>query len=223
MKLFSAIQYYLSSIPTLLFGVNFYSIPLMFLDGKMLLKTSAGINFYVKALIEIWTIKEVVLDKQYEYHRRLKEGDIVIDIGAAIGEFSIYAAKTAKTVYGFEIVDESIERMRGNMEINNCTNINLIQKRVDSLNDIFSEHNIEHCDFLKVDCEGCEYAIFKDVSDEVLDKIDYMAFEVHFFNDDMIKAYKELTARLSQKFSLIETPSPVHSNIAFLYAIRKNT
>ncbi|NIP39174.1 MAG: methyltransferase domain-containing protein [Candidatus Dadabacteria bacterium] len=223
MKLFSALKYYLSSIPTLLAGVNFYSIPLMFLDGKMLLKTSAGINFYVRELIEIWTIKEVVLDRQYEDHRQLRPGDVVIDIGAAIGEFSIHAAKTAKTVYGFEIVDESIERMRNNMEINNCTNINLIQQGVESLNDIFSENSIDHCDFLKVDCEGCEYHIFKDVADEVLDKIDYMALEVHFFNDDMISAYKELTERLADKFNLIETPSPVHSNIAFLYAIRKNT
>ena len=93
MKLISALKYYISSIPTLLGGVNFYAIPLLLIDNKMLLNTKAGISFYVKALIEIWTIKEVVLDRQYEDHREIRENDIVVDIGAAIGEFSIHAAK----------------------------------------------------------------------------------------------------------------------------------
>jgi predicted nucleic-acid-binding Zn-ribbon protein len=197
MKLFSALKYYITSIPTLLSGVNFYAIPLLLIDNKMLLNTKAGISFYVKALIEIWTIKEVVLDRQYEDHREIRENDIVIDIGAAIGEFSIHAAKKADTVYAFEMVIESIERLQDNIKINNCTNINVIQQRVQSLGDLFGEHKIEKCDFLKIDCEGCEYTIFENVTPAVLDKIEYIAMEVHFFSFEMQEKYKALIEMLS--------------------------
>jgi len=223
MKLFSALKYYISSIPTLLGGVNFYAIPLLLINNKLLLNTKAGLSFYVKALIEIWTIKEVVLDRQYEDHREVRENDIVVDIGAAIGEFSIHAAKNAEIVYAFEMSAESVQRMQDNIKINNCTNINVIQQRVSSLGDIFAEHKIKHCNFLKIDCEGCEYSIFKNVTSAVLDKIEYIAMEVHFFSSEMQEKYKALIEMLREKFKVIETPSPVHSNIAFVYAIRKTT
>jgi len=45
--------------------------------------------------------------------------------------------------------------------------------------------------------------------------------EVHFFSGEMQEKYKALIEMLSKKFRVIETPSPVHSNIAFVYAIRK--
>jgi hypothetical protein len=221
MKLISALKYYISSIPALLGGVNFYAIPLLLIDNKLLLKTKTGIRFYVKALIEIWTIKEVVLDRQYEEHREVRQNDVVVDIGAAIGEFSIHAAKTAGTVYAFEMADESVQRMQDNIRINNCSNINVIHQRVQSLDQIFKNHNIEKCNFLKIDCEGCEYNIFENVTSAVLDKIDYMAMEVHFFSEEMTEQYKALLELLKDKFNVIESPSPVHSNIAFLYAIRK--
>ncbi|TDI95565.1 MAG: hypothetical protein E2O29_04160 [Deltaproteobacteria bacterium] len=72
-----------------------------------------------------------------------------------------------------------------------------------------------------MDCEGCEYNIFENVTSAVLDKIEYIAMEVHFFSSEMQEKCKALVALLSKKFKVIETPSPAHSNIAFVYAIRK--
>jgi FkbM family methyltransferase len=48
-----------------------------------------------------------------------------------------------------------------------------------TLTDIFSDHKIERCDFLKMDCEGAEYEIFENTPDEVLKKIRALAMEYH--------------------------------------------
>ncbi|MCH7928095.1 MAG: hypothetical protein IID03_08960 [Candidatus Dadabacteria bacterium] len=45
MKLISALKYYISSIPTLLGGVNFYAIPLLLINNKLLLNTKSGTTF----------------------------------------------------------------------------------------------------------------------------------------------------------------------------------
>jgi len=48
-----------------------------------------------------------------------------------------------------------------------------------TLSDIFKENHINHCDLLKMDCEGAEYDILYNTSEDVLNKIDQMAIEVH--------------------------------------------
>lgn len=47
-----------------------------------------------------------------------------------------------------------------------------------SLSDIFEENKIERCDFLKVDIEGEEWEIFKNIPDNILSKIDRIAIEI---------------------------------------------
>jgi len=221
MKLLSAIKYYIFSIPTIIFGLNFYMIPLLCFKKYILLKTKHGTNFFVTSLMEIWTIKEVVLDKQYEEHRELKENDIVVDIGAAIGEFTIHAAEKANLVYAIEVNKNRINRLKDNIQENNLKNIIVLNEKATSLNKIFNDFNIEKCNFLKIDCEGCEYEIFESISLSVLNKIEYIAMEVHFFNSEMQYKYIELKELLSKHFDIIERKDPVHTDIAFLYAVKK--
>jgi len=221
MNFISAIKYYIFSIPTIIFGVNFYAIPLLCFKNFILLKTRHGTNYFVKNLIEIWTIKEVVLDKQYEVHREVKKNDIVVDIGAAIGEFTIYAGKKANLVYAFEVNKNRTFRLKSNIQENKLNNIIVVNEKVTSLNKVFNDLNIEKCNFLKIDCEGCEYEIFESISLTVLNKIEYIAMEVHFFNSEMQNKYKDLIKLLSKHFNIVETQNPVHSNLAFLYAVKK--
>ena len=53
----------------------------------------------------------------YTKYRPIKDGDVVIDIGASIGAFSIYAAMAAKgvTVYSYETRRNGFEKMRENI------------------------------------------------------------------------------------------------------------
>ncbi len=48
-----------------------------------------------------------------------------------------------------------------------------------TLQDIFETYGLERCDFLKMDCEGAEYDIFYNCSEDILSRIDQIAMEVH--------------------------------------------
>ena len=55
----------------------------------------------------------------------IKENDIVIDIGAHVGYFTIYAAKKAKNgkIITFEPSKESFNVLKNNLKINNIQNV----------------------------------------------------------------------------------------------------
>ena len=54
---------------------------------------------------------------------------------------------------------------------------NFVIVKSKSLFDIFSENNIQECDFLKLDCEGAEYEIIDSLTSEFLNKIKKYAIE----------------------------------------------
>lgn len=47
------------------------------------------------------------------------------------------------------------------------------------LDTFFSEAGIEHCHFLKMDCEGAEFDIFYNCAPETLSRVEVIAMEVH--------------------------------------------
>lgn len=53
-----------------------------------------------------------------------------------------------------------------------------------TLDEVLEGQNIERVDFLKIDCEGGEYAIFNSVSDETLSRISRIAMEFHKLHPD---------------------------------------
>jgi len=218
---FNALKYYLISIKTLLQKTNYWIIPFVFIKYPVLIKTNKGVNLWVSNLMDIWTLKEVILDQQYEQIRKLKEKDIVIDIGASIGDFSILASKNAEKVYSFEINDERIFLLKKNIVQNNCSNIDINKKFVISLEPIFKEKHIKKVNFLKIDCEGGEYKIINNTSNNNLRKVDHFAFEIHLFDDIMRKKYLLLKRKLTKNgFKLIEKNNSVHSYLKFLFATK---
>ena len=48
-----------------------------------------------------------------------------------------------------------------------------------SIHEVFSDYNIQHCDFLKLDCETSEEDIINDIDDELANKIDQISTELH--------------------------------------------
>lgn len=81
------------------------------------LKTRAGTNDRV-IINEIW-IRKFYNPEGFE----IKKGETVVDIGAHIGVFSIFASRNAQKVYAFEPVLENFELLKSNIEINNLENI----------------------------------------------------------------------------------------------------
>lgn len=169
--------------------------------------------------MDVWAIKEVVLDQVYQAHRPVIAGDCLIDIGAGIGDFCISSSQKAGLVYAYEIDPNRLKLLSKNIEINQISNINIIRQKAPSIDNILSTNNIDVCHFLKIDCEGCEYDLFQHSSQQSLAKIGYIAAEIHLFNPAMHQAYADLSAKLaSNKFHLIEVANPVHSYIRYLYA-----
>ena len=171
--------------------------------------------------MEAWVINEILLHKQYEEYYTIKKNDIVIDIGASIGDFSIWASRKAKAVYAYEMDKRLVHFMEKNIQHNDAKRVILKAKRALSLDKIFTENNLTKCDLLKIDCEGNEYPIFENSNDKTLQKIDHIAMEIHMFDKTMKKKRKELLNRLRKHFEVIEHLNPVRSDISFVYASRK--
>lgn len=169
--------------------------------------------------MDIWTIKEVILDNNYERFYRLKNNDIVVDIGASIGDFSIHASQRVKKVYALEMDRARIELLKKNIRLNKSDNIIVKNWEVKSLDELFKKLKLKKCNLLKIDCEGCEYNIFNKSTEYSLSKIKNIAMEIHLFNARMQKNYAALKKNLTANgFKMKEIDNPVHTYLRFLYA-----
>ncbi len=69
-------------------------------------------------------IREVWIDKIYFHPKfKIKKDFIVIDIGAHIGCFTVYAGKQAKKVFSYEPEPKSFQLLKKNIKINNLSNV----------------------------------------------------------------------------------------------------
>ena len=197
------------------------------------------------ALTHVWLIEEY---KKENFE--IKPNDVVIDVGAHIGLFTIYASQfcTNGKIYSFEPVIENYQLLLENIQLNNLNCVTSFNQAVSNSNDsidlflnndesghsmfskssksiiidsislqkFFDEHQIKHCNFLKLDCEGAEYEIIKNLPLEYFQKIDKLVIEYHMADShpEFLIELKEILLR--QNFE-IETKK-LFSDIGFLYA-----
>jgi FkbM family methyltransferase len=84
------------------------------------------IELLVRDRMDVWSIKETFIDAFYtRYGCQVKEGWQVMDIGAGIGDYSIYVAVENPTaiVYAFEPFPNSFELLEKNLSNNNIQNV----------------------------------------------------------------------------------------------------
>lgn len=68
--------------------------------------------------------------------KTVKKGDVVIDIGANIGYYSVLASKLvgkSGKVFAFEPDPQSIKLLERNIRLNNCQNVEVVASAVDSI------------------------------------------------------------------------------------------
>ena len=87
-----------------------------------------------------------------------------------------------------------------------------------SLQSVFDSNSIEHCDFLKLDCEGEEYSIMNALPDSHYSKIKRICMEYHLA-DIKRKSLDQLIDRL-QRFTFRITQIKTSSDMGLLYASR---
>jgi FkbM family methyltransferase len=56
-----------------------------------------------------------------------------------------------------------------------------------SLADVFADSDVDSCDWLKIDCEGAEYGIFKESPPELFSKVRFISAEIDALNGDQTK------------------------------------
>ena len=98
-----------------------------------LIKLRSGEHFYVRSLLDIWVIKETILDRQYESaSTKLMDGWRVVDIGAAMGDYSVWAARQVPngSVVAVEPFPDSVELLHRNLSENHVENVRVIEKAV---------------------------------------------------------------------------------------------
>ena len=200
-------------------------------------------------------LKNRYLRKGFE----LEETDTIVDIGANMGLFVMWAVTRAPKGKIFAIEPTaSIDILNMNLERNDIKNVKTVKAAVGlpgeyldivtypgfnainhqsdmrptfrtrmlvkiltsqrqcrkviervpaiSLGEIIDENNLEKVDFLKIDAEGCEYKIFRNLSDEHFNKIEKIAMEFHEYHPD--NDYRELVSILKNRGYYLEVERP---------------
>ena len=131
--------YYLSSIFKLLFAFHQpSSIIKIFLNrGPASVKTvrlrRRNLQFKVRGAMDVWSIKETFLDRFYErYGFTIQPHWNVVDIGAGLGDYTIFAAcaQPKSMVFAFEPFPESFALMHRNLELNSVHNVKAFDQAI---------------------------------------------------------------------------------------------
>ena len=144
----------------------------------------------------------------------------LLDLGANIGAFTLYASRcrAARFVYGFEPVASTFALLQQNVEANRLHNVHLFRKGIGgrpgqrsmhlgitsqhasliyrgdqeyesgeteeveivTLEQLFSEANIDEVGMAKMDCEGGEVEAILAASDDTLRRIKHLSLEYHY-------------------------------------------
>ncbi|MCV0411890.1 FkbM family methyltransferase [Nitrosarchaeum sp.] len=201
------------------------------------------------ALINVWVVEEY--DKKY---LKINSNDVVIDIGAHIGLFTLYVSQFCKEgkIYAYEPVKTNFELLIENIKINSLKQVNAYncavldsKKKIQiflndddaghsiytksqnsvlvestSLKNIFDENQIQFCNLLKMDCEGAEYEILKNLPLEYFKKINKIVMEYHMFNKFPEKLEEIKLILASQNFKIkVDSTTP---DMGILYASKNN-
>ena len=160
-------------------------------------------------------INDEIFNKNiYEKHVKVKEGDVVLDIGSNVGAFTVSILnKNPLKVYCVEPSNTLIDVIKQNTQnkcvyinkaISDKTSIETIQEGIHiycnegdkyetiTFKQLIEENQIDKIDFLKIDCEGGEYDVFtKENKEWILNNIKHIAGELHLWGTiDSVNRFK---------------------------------
>ena len=138
------------------------------------------------------------------YGRPELASKVVVDVGAAIGDTALYFAKLgAAHVYAFEMDKLRCELARTNIARNN------MQEKITLIEEPASADKINSLqyDFIKIDCEGCEYDLVPSLEFNGTPEI---IMEYHKSPDPLVKALREkgFDAVVNKEIISAKRPTP---------------
>lgn len=85
---------------------------------------SGGLTYHVRGAMDVWSVKEALIDRFYEKCGYVIEpGWTIVDIGAGIGEYTLFAADKARRVLAFEPYTPSYNLLNQNIATNHVLNV----------------------------------------------------------------------------------------------------
>lgn len=168
--------------------------------------------------------------RSYTRFASIPGNSAVVDVGANVGVFSLFAARMARVVYALEPSSSNFSLLKSNTaHAHNVVPLNVAcgsqdgrasldvgsdpvsfslaaqspsanRETVEVVNlaTLFDRYNIARCDFLKLDCEGCEFEIILDSDPNLLGRVDRIVMEYHdhlsarFSHTDLLRALRQL-------------------------------
>jgi FkbM family methyltransferase len=131
------LAYYLGSLPTLALGVRNWPLALAALlrpwpRPPFEVRLRDGARFRVRTALDVWVLKEVCLDREYERGVTVQPGWTVVDVGAGLGEFCVSVGRAHPTcrVYAFEPLAESFALLQDNVRLNGLANVTAVARAV---------------------------------------------------------------------------------------------
>lgn len=126
--------------------------------------------------------------KTYLKHYDIKRGDIVVDLGANVGTFSYSILEQQPLhIYCVEPDVNVFSALRNNITYENSTLINLSIGNSDidyssiTFETLLKQNNISIINFMKIDCEGCEYYVLSTKNEKIVKStVKNIAGEYHF-------------------------------------------
>ena len=163
----------------------------------------------------IQMISNEIFDKNiYEKYVKVKEGDVVMDVGSNVGAFTVSILnKNPLKAYCIEPSNTLMDVIKQNTQ-NKCVYINkaisdktsteTIKEGVHiyynegdeyetiTFKELIDENQIDKIDFLKIDCEGGEYDVFTEKNKEwILSNVKHIAGELHLWGTiDSVNKFK---------------------------------
>ena len=154
----------------------------------------------------------------YEKLFEVEEGDIVVDIGATVGEFTYRILdKKPKHCYVVEPVSVFFDTLKKNLHGYpvSFTNVAITSDKfckinwdgydesVNTLtfNEFIKMNRLEHIDFLKFDCEGGEYDIFSEENISFLKTIPKIVGEFHLRNGISQEKFRHFRDKILPNFN----------------------
>jgi FkbM family methyltransferase len=227
-----------------------------------------GLVFHLTSLEMLYSAKYVFNEIfiQQRYYRKgfeIRPNDTVVDIGANMGMFTMWAAPQAVhgRVLAIEPARQPFECLQLNIEQNGLTNIvarrDAVGKRGDkldmieypelnvvshqaslrpplttrlwnyyrrksairstsicvSLDDLMDEYSLDTINYLKIDCEGGEYAILRSLPSRHWERIERISLEFHELCRE--QRHQELVACLKEQGFHVEVSKPFFNHLFF--------
>ena len=190
---------------------NWYNIPLVYYNiikekyFTINLKNNLKCKIRIKST-DLQAFANVWLNKEYEDIGFFIESDeSVIDIGAHVGLFTIYASQFCKNgrIFCFEPIKENFELLKENVSINNLSNIKLYNNAITDkndkikiyLNDDYSANSIygDGENYEEVNTLSLSKILDENINEKICLKLDCEGAEYKIINNTPDKYFEKIS------------------------------